>query len=263
MRYLTKLVCALSFCLAGCKDLNSIASSDAVSSVRSNDTTWVVTVGMENSQFAGACPGAGIDAERMTSLFRVYTPHVKAFSSQTATKAAVRSALVEAVANAELVIFYYSGHGGQQRFWDTGSDEDDGQDEYLCFYDTYMRDNEVWQIISQSKGRVFCIFDACHSEDLYRNMKPITLTGAMPLAVTHEKQGPINLLVWSGCPSDTYSYGSSSGGKMTNTLLNYFDSRKTYDYLWSEMENDSALKRYEIIQRTVMGSGFVGKPVFL
>lgn len=246
-----------AFGLGGCKDVPEVNPD-----IQKGSNTWVVTVGMENSKFAGACPGAGIDAERMTKLLGSYATHIKAFSSETATKAAVTKAMKEAAANAELFIFYYSGHGGSEPFADTGSEETDGKDEFFCLYDTWMRDNEVWDIIKNRKGRTMIIADCCHSQTCFRCPIIFDLCRMTSSRDVHIEQGSQNLLVWSGCPDDTYSYGSSTGGKFTNTLLKYFDLRKTYDYLWNEIESDSNLKQYEAVQCTKIGSGFEGRPVF-
>lgn len=247
-----------AFGLCGCKDV-----PETNIDIPKGSNTWVVTVGMENSKFAGACPGAGLDASRMTKLFRSYTDHVKAFSSETATKSAVTKAMKEAAANAELFIFYYSGHGGSEPFYDTGKEETDGSDEFFCFYDTWMRDNEVWDIIKNRKGRTLIIADCCHSQTCFRNPNGIDLSKfQMVLRATTTESGPINMQCWSGCPDNTYSYGSSTGGQFTNTLLKYFNARKTYDYLWKEIESDKSLQRYEAVQRTLMGDSFTGRPVF-
>lgn len=54
----------------------------------------------------------------------------------------------------------------------------------------------------------------------------------------------------------------ANGGKMTNTLLKYFNPDKSYDYIWSCIENDKSLKRYEEVQRTLMGPRFGSKKIF-
>ena len=255
---LTAFACLFS----GCKTDDSVGQSLAEVKTNKSATTYVVTVGMENSKFAGACPGAGIDSKRMTEILHTYSDNVVAFSSETAVKADVQKAMENAASKAELFIFYYSGHGGSDKFWDTGAEEADGKDEYLCLYDTYMRDNEVWNVISKCKGRVLLIVDACHSCTMWRQVKPFTMKACLPLAATHSAQGFLSMQCWSGCPDNTYSYGSSTGGQFTNTLLKYFNPTKTYDYLWEEIERDSNLQRFEKVQRTVMGTGFGAKPIF-
>ena len=113
---------AFAFLFSGCKTDDSVGQSLAEVKTNKSATTYVVTVGMENSKFAGACPGAGIDAKRMTELLRAYSDNVVAFSSETAVKKDVVKAIENAVAKAELFIFFYSGHGGSDKFWDTGAD---------------------------------------------------------------------------------------------------------------------------------------------
>lgn len=241
--------------VAGCH------TEDANIDVDPSNTTYVVTVGMENSAKFGSCPGAEYDATRMTSLLKNYTPNVVSFISSEANKAKVVTAMKEAVAKAELFIFYYSGHGTTSNSGNPA--ETDGQDELLCLNDDYFLDDDIWEIISQSKGRVMLVFDCCHSKTMYRAKNPITFAKQFKaLKATTNETGPINMICWSGCPDDTYSYGSSSGGEMTNSLLRHFDANKSYKELWTEMEADDTLQSYEEIQCTIMGADFGDTKVF-
>ena len=257
--YLSKIALAigLGFGIYGCKTHDG--GQDEVKSTN----TYVVVVGMENSGFAGACPGAGYDADRMYKLLSSYTPNIVLYKDSQATKAVVISALKKAVASAGdgLVIFSYSGHGGSDPFPNTGIEETDGKDEYLCLWDTYMRDNEIWAIISQCKGRIFLYFDCCHSQTMMRN-PCFKITPPLSWDHTINEQQPFSMLCWSGCPDDTYSYGSSSGGQFTNAFLRHFDAKKTYEYLWNEIKNDRILRSYENPQSTVLGNGFNGRAIF-
>lgn len=56
------------------------------------------------------------------------------------------------------------------------------------------------------------------------------------------------MLCWSGCPDDKYSWGSSTGGYMTNALRKYFKKSLTYDKLWKKIEDDKSVKKYETVQ---------------
>lgn len=259
-KYLGTVIGALALTGAvlfgGCKTDGQSGQPDESVKTNKSEKTYVVTVGMETSQFAGDCPGAGVDAKRMTELLRTFSDNVVSFSSETAIKADIKKAMEDAVSKSELFIFYYSGHGGSDWFADTGADEEDGKDEFLCFYDTYMRDNEVWDIISKAKGRVFLMIDACHSRTMWRQPKPFSLQGFIPLAATYNEQGSLAMQCWSGCPDNTYSYGNSAGGKFTNTLLKYFSPYETYDSLWGKIESDKSLRQYEEVQRTKMGADY-------
>ena len=250
---------AFGMCLGfgGCK------SDGTVQPEAKSTNTYVVVVGMENSRFAGDCPGAGYDADRMFKLLSSYTPNIVLFRDSNATKANVTAALNKAIASTTdgLVIFCYSGHGGSEPFYNTGNEEVDGKDEFLCLYDTYMRDNEIWSIISKSKGRVFMITDSCHSQTQFRNpvfrMRP-------PLAFDHnlDEAQPFSLLCWSGCPGSDYSYGASTGGQFTNALLRHFKATETYQSLWDKIKQDKTLRAYENPQSTVIGCGFNEKGIF-
>ena len=224
-------------------------------------TTYAVVVGMENSAYAGACPGAGYDAKRMKALLSRYTPHVTLLMDGEATKEAVMKAVNDGIAKSELFIYYYSGHGGSDRFADTGAEEVDGMDEYYCLYDTYMRDNDMWNMIKKSNGRVVLINDCCHSETIYR-APCITLRKAMSLSAEKDEEINFSMLCWSGCPDDTYSYGSETGGKFTNTLIDNYNYNKTYEQIWEVVSSDKALLRFEIPQETIIGEGFDGKLIF-
>lgn len=252
----TVISAVTAFVICGCADIGV----EVADSVQRGTNVSAVIVGLSQSQYAGECPGADYDARRMRSLLSAYAGRVIYLENAAATHKAVSEAFREAV-KSELCIIYYSGHGGSSRFVDTGSEEVDGKDEYLCLYDRYMRDNEIWSIVSQSKGRVFLMFDCCHSKTMFRS-PAITFSCALPFSATSHESGDVNLMVWSGCPDDTYSYGSESGGEFTNALLRHFAPTKTYDCLWNEIESDTALRKFEAVQRTIIGSGFTAKPVF-
>lgn len=250
-------VLPICMCIEGCK------TTEEVEPEPKGSYTYAVVVGMENSRFAGSCPGARYDAMRMSQLLTKYTDNVKTFIDGAATKAAVKAALADAISKAGngLVIFYYSGHGGSEPFPDTGMEEVDGMDEFLCLWDTYFRDNEIWSEIRKSRGRVMWITDSCHSETQFRS-PGFVLTP--PLAWDHKlnETQPFSLLCWSGCPDGTYSYGSSTGGQFTNALLRHLQATDTYDVLWEKIKGDKTLRRYEDPQSTAIGNGFDGKPIF-
>ena len=248
-------VCGL---IGGCK------TDVPQTSTTKSTNTYAVVVGMETSRFAGNCPGAGYDADRMYKLLCQYTPNAVLLRDGNATKAAVTAALTSAIAKAGngLVVFFYSGHGGSEPFGDTSAEETDGKDEFYCLYDTYMRDNDMWKMIRECRGRIMLINDCCHSSTLYRHPN-ISLSKAVRLSAMSRRDGnSFSMLCWSGCPDDTYSYGASTGGQFTNALLRHFDSKKTYDYLWNEIKSDKTLRQYEDPQRTVIGRGFDGKAIF-
>ena len=225
-------------------------------------TTSIVIVGMRNSAKFGKCLGADVDATTMTNILSTYGKPVVLRDSQ-ARKAAVVSALTEAV-KSDLCIFCYSGHGGSEKFADTKFDasEPDGKDEYLCLYDTYLKDTEIWGIVSKAKGRVVLIFDCCHSATMYRSavsnddIRSEPFTMQMLDGIVLPQGSNINVLVWSGCPDDNYSYGDAKGGVLTNAIRDSYGKNKSYDEVWEGAARRAADQHP---QRTQIGEGFGGK----
>ena len=225
------------------------------------NSTYAVVVGMENSQMAGKCEGAGYDADRMYNLISKFTQNIVKFRDNAATKSNVVKALSDSIEKSGtdgLVIFSYSGHGGSDPFPDTGIEEKDGKDEYLLLWDKYLRDNEIWNIINKSRSRVLLLFDCCHSQTLMRSPSFKVIP---PLSWDHTMNDNVSfsMLCWSGCPDDKYSYGASTGGQFTNALLRHFNESKTYEQLWNDIKNDRTLRSYENPQSTTLGKGFDGK----
>lgn len=256
-------------------------------------------VGMETSKRFGSCPGCQKDAERMAYLMSKDFGYAgDTLISGQATKEAVVSKLkagIEATPEDGLFLFFYSGHGGQERLGGaepTGADKDD---EYLCLYDTHMLDDEIWSIVSKCKGRVFLYFDACHSATMYRSVaselkiggfKPgdnqVTLSmnpdGTLAMAMSANDlvksrgftfspdkfakataKGTDNapsprILCWSGCAESEYSYGSNSGGTLTNGVLAYWKKGRSYDDVWKDA--CAYVKRCQPTQNPV--SSYVG-----
>lgn len=249
--------------LLGCVLIGGCKTDYTNVEVEKSTNTYVVVVGMENSMVAGACPGAAYDADRIYNLLSNYTPNIVLLKDAQATKLKVTEALTKAVEGAGegLVIFYYSGHGGSDPFPDTGIEEKDGKDEYLLLWNTWLRDNEIWNIISKSNGRFFMISDSCHSQTQFRHP---SFKIKIPLSYDHNlnESHPFSMLCWSGCPDSDYSYGSRTGGQFTNALLRHFKKESSYQSLWDKIKADKTLLSFEKPQSTVIGSGFDNKTIF-
>lgn len=227
--------------------------STDVPDVHENKTMGAVVVGMGNSQKAGSCPGAELDARNMSKLLGAYTDNVTLLLNSSATKSVVTKALEKAISKYELVVFFYSGHGGSGFY--SGDGEDDGKDEFLCLYDKYMVDDEIWDIISESEHRVFLIFDCCHSGSMYRTAGFNMRSSLKRLSASNKKKAKsgFEMLCWSGCDDDNLSYGDSAGGEFTNTLLKHFNKSYSYDTLWDKISRDKSLLSFEEPQETNMG----------
>ena len=247
----------IAMCAASALIMSSCVTEPEPSTDVTTNDTYALVIGVENG-YAGKCEGCLLDYKNMTTLIRPYANKLVTMEDSQATKKNVVEAMKEGVKH-ELFILFYSGHGGST-YASNDKTETDGKDEFMCLYDQGLLDNDIWNIIKESKGRVFLMFDCCHSATMYRT--PLTFARQMKLSASYNVSGPINMICWSGCPDSTYSYGSSSGGQFTNTLRKYFNQDMSYDQLWNKIESNSTLKQYEIVQRTIMGKNFGSNKIF-
>lgn len=221
--------------------------------------TAVLCIGMENSRYAGSCPGAQVDATRMYNLLAKYSNNTTLLISQQATKAAVVAKMQE-VCQKDLAIIFYSGHGGDQKqsaATKLNYPEPSGKDQFLCLYDRQMLDDEVWSIICNAKGRVVLICDCCHSGTMFRapmsfsNGKVLTTRGSEP-----------NLWYLGGCIDESYSYGDANGGLLTNAFLQAFREERSYDRIWEILHNNKTLNAQEQVQNAEFGKSFKNYKIF-
>lgn len=71
-----------------------------------------------------------------------------------------------------------------------------------------------------------------------------------------------SMLCWSGCPDDSYSYGSDYGGEFTSVLLRYAQSSKSYDDVWKKLSRDTSLAAKQQVRATKIGSFDTKKSIF-
>ena len=281
-----KVVMAAAALCAGCVDKTTGVSADHAGS-RTNSTARYLCVGMETSRRFGSCPGCEMDARRITSILSDSLGYGgDTLISAQATKAAVVEKLRAGIASTPedgLFLFCYSGHGGQEYMGGKEPGGADAPDEYLCLYDTYMLDDEIWDVVSKCRGRVFLYFDACHSATMYRSVasdmdSPVigeavalgatsmvrssgfTFTPDKFIGARAMQLGPkssFGMLCWSGCRESEYSYGGFRGGVMTCGLAGSWKKGMTYSRLWPLIVGH--VHREQPTQnptQTIIGSGF-------
>lgn len=274
--------------VAGCINVNTPAPEPPVPTNAVQAT--YLCVGMESSARFGACPGCKKDAESLSALMTDKFGYTgTTLISEKATKSAVVQKLKEGLSATPedgLFLFFYSGHGGQEYLGGQEPTGADHPDEYLCLYDSHMLDDEIWDMVSTCRGRVFLYFDACHSATMYRSVsselriKATDPNVAVALGVSEKDmvksngfafhperfvtgsalsngKNAVRLLCWSGCKETEFSYGGSGGGVLTLSVVGNWKPGCTYGTLW-----DAALRRVQVQQpgqnpvQTFVGGGF-------
>ena len=218
--------------------------------------TYVLCVGMQTSRKFGGCPGARLDSNEMAKLLGNYGK-VVLLQDKAANNMSVTRCIDEGVRH-PLFILYYSGHGGQMR----DRQGEGGKSEFLCLDNGPLHDYTIWDHICEAKGRVVMIFDCCHSATMFRSLpsKKVENVGfqfSMIRSIARSSESSDNdILVWSGCPADDFSYGDDSGGVFTNGIRNGFSDDDTYEQVWNRASKAAKDQRPV---KTVIGAGFGGK----
>jgi hypothetical protein len=137
--------------------------------------------------------------------------------------------LVNQSSNLSEIWFHYSGHGSQVR--DLNGDEVDGRDEIIVPIDYrtsgFITDDEIFNIIKNSKCKTVLLFDSCHSGSICDlqwsfefNNNIFTKTLNTNKIITNP-----NIICFSGCKdsqtsADSYSLESQQAvGAFTNSFI--------------------------------------------
>lgn len=232
-------------------------------------TTSVVIAGVEQSPKWGSCPGAMADCTNFSKVISDAANNydLTVLRNEQATVANWKNAVAKAVQK-PLAIIYYSGHGGSDpgHVLGKGKNEEDGIDEFLCLYDKHLLDDEIWNLISKSTGRVFLIFDCCHSATMFREDGNSILNklgkfihfnfGKYDKTPKDANQTGPSILCWSACADNTVAQGANSGGIFTTQIKRFFGIGLTYDALWKKLKDCKYLQNIEQIQITEIGKSF-------
>ena len=188
----------------------------------------------------GDCPGCDRDVARFAALCHDKGfDGVTCFVNEAANKTNIKMAFVEAskrLVASDLLVLFNSGHGGQQR--DIDGDEEDGQDETLCWWDGEVVDDQISVYLRKlpKDVRVLFVTDTCNSGTNYRGMRRIKRSTPvkLPRRATNGFRG--SLLHFGGCADGRLSYGADQGGEFTIALLDVLaKARKPLSYqVWFE-----------------------------
>ena len=174
--------------------------------------------------WGGACPGCDLDEART----RVYIDTSGAYGKRIriTDKAVTKYALIAACINAaqglkrgDLLFVSVSGHGGEAD--NTDGDNGEKADQYLCLADGPLRDDIIWQMLTQAWKdvpglRIALWFDTCNSRTMYRGI-PYDYAKAVRSRMSSARNViDGGLIVISGCGDGQSSYGDAvNGGALT------------------------------------------------
>lgn len=236
----------------------------------SESTTAIVITGVENSPKWGSCSGALTDCDTFQKIVSKAADNysITVLRDEQATVKNWKAAVEKAVQK-PLAIIFYSGHGGSDKnhVLGTGSNETDGIDEFLCLYDKPLLDDDIWAIISKSKGKVFLVFDCCHSGTMFRtgnvdgkqenDFGEIDNLNFDKLALlSRDIEYTPSILCWSACGDETVARGNRFGGVFTNALKSAFGVGNTYQSIWNKLASNKSLNSIEVIQINEIGPSF-------
>lgn len=174
------------------------------------------------------CWGCELDVDNMDRILKGIGYETKVLKTAEATHERVLQTLrktVESLSKEDILVFYYSGHGGQQPdFNSPKKDEMDGKDETLIAYDKQIIDDELDEIwLSAPAGvRIVMISDSCNSGSNYRKAGTVvSSTPFVPVQRPHVAQNTqAQLIHFGGCRDGFTSSGYFGGGAFTMALCN-------------------------------------------
>lgn len=159
--------------------------------------------------------------------------------------------------------FHYSGHGSQIK--DTNGDEADGLDEVIVPIDYqkagFIIDDEIFNIVKNSKCKTILLFDSCHSASVCDLQWSYQFqNGSIVKSINSNKTiANTNVFCFSGCKdnqtsADAYSNEQKRGvGAFTDAFIH---SLKINHF------NVDILKLYTDLYAYIISEGFTQTPAF-
>ena len=185
------------------------------------------------SGWPGDCPGCDLDAKRIFAVATISGAQgIRAENVQCTKQGAINAVrrAAKGMKPDDLLIIYYSGHGGQTP--DVNGDEPDGLDETLCLWDGQLSDDVIAEMLCElpTYARVFFMTDCCNSRSLARSVPPVV--SAMESASASFR---CQVVHFAGCDDGKSSFGGCDGGVFTNAFLASLKPGITYRQMANEI----------------------------
>ncbi len=193
--------------------------------------TWAVVAGISGYESRGdILSRASMDAIDVYRFLRdeqnVDSDHIVLLVDAEARAEAFRTAvsdLSHRAGSEDRLIVFYSGHGSQEPPGSGGSEEADGVNEVLCFYNEDISDDEMYQLLDDFPGTVYLFTDACNSggfvNDFAESDNILILTAAREDKSVSERVLTPILLEGSRGAADSNGNGVITAGE----LVSYVD----------------------------------------
>lgn len=243
--------------------------------VESDNPTAVVLVGVRENYLGwdtATYYGAQVDMDKMYEIATNLTDDVVYIMDMYVYRKNVKEAFRRALQK-ELCIFYFTGRGGSDWAIKDRKNEADYKTDYLIFGDSTLTDNEIWEMMQESKGRVVLIFDCDMSGTMYRTSPEQAKRDDEFFSLLGKKvqDNPnLRMICWSRCAETVWSPSTpnnTTGSPFTSAIYQtckYLDSGITYKEAFERMQTylKGYSKRYNTPIKTVIGESFEDKPVF-
>ena len=188
---------------------------------------------------------------------------LKGFKEHVIAKA---RAFNQATGNKPIVVFHYSGHGGQVIDKSTPRDETDGLDETIVPHDSMRPEdditddelNELFTELAQITDNVTYVFDSCHSGTATKGFGQARLVNrqipnVQAVRVEASEPGNTAYALITGCRSEERSYEYTDELGMTHGTLSFFLTR----VLWA---SDKGQVTYRDVMDIVKSSASSVRP---
>lgn len=285
MNTILKIVCfcILSLIMYGCHNSNVIipdnllvldcgGADDAVlqefSRTNTNHTTRIALicnlVEVDRDSYDGwdgYCPGTDVDADNFAKMCsKNGIPYIKLEDEECTIQRVITSfryaaAHLNPTNDNNLIIWYYSGHGGQVY----NPQEKDYLDETLCLWDGQLRDDVVWKLFQELKKntRIWYVTDCCNSGSNFQ--MPYNFSRSKPKMFARGSEP--RMIHYGGCNDGESSYGSGRGGVFTNILRDNYNEDLSY-IEWFKKSKEKTSKTGQVPTYFETGATFKNMKIF-